>query len=76
MSFCLPFTAPMNSSAISIILNAEEEPEAADYPRSEEFKGRFGPRGVLRCVATATETPGEDPRFGKWGKQHCEDTCR
>ena len=55
-------------------LNAEEEPEQADYPRSETFRSRFGPRGVLRCVATATETPGEDPRFGKWGKQQCEDT--
>src|SRR5271157_865847 len=40
-------------------LNAEEEPEQADYPRSETFRSRFGPRGVLRCVATATETPGE-----------------
>ena len=20
------------------------------------------------------DTPGEDPRFGKWGKQNCEDT--
>ena len=25
-------------------------------------------------VATATPTPGEDPRFGAWGKQKCEDT--
>jgi arylsulfatase A-like enzyme len=39
-----------------------------------EFKLRFGPRGVMRCLATLTETPGEDPRFGKWGKQNCEDT--
>ena len=29
---------------------------------------------MLKCVALATETPGEDPRFGKWGKQSCEDT--
>ena len=35
---------------------------------------KFGPRGVLRCTATTVETPGEDPRFGKWGKQNCEDT--
>jgi arylsulfatase len=55
-------------------LNAEEEPENADYPKDPAFKAKFGPRGVLKCVATATETPGEDPRFGKWGKQKCEDT--
>ena len=29
---------------------------------------------MLKCVATATETPGDDPRFGPWGKQKCEDT--
>ena len=28
----------------------------------------------MKCVATATITPGEDPRFGPWGKQKCEDT--
>ena len=55
-------------------LNAEEEPENADYPKDPAFKAKFGPRGVLKCVATATETPGEDPRFGAWGKQKCEDT--
>jgi arylsulfatase A-like enzyme len=30
-------------------LNAEEEPEHPDYPKSPEFKKRFGPRGVLHC---------------------------
>jgi arylsulfatase A-like enzyme len=55
-------------------LNAEDEPEHPDYPKNTEFKVRFGPRGVLRCTATTTDTPGEDPRFGKWGKQNCEDT--
>ncbi len=55
-------------------LNAEDEPEHPDYPKNIEFRMRFGPRGVLRCMATTTETPGEDPRFGKWGKQSCEDT--
>ncbi len=29
---------------------------------------------MLKCVATATDTPGDDPRFGQWGKQKCEDT--
>ena len=58
-------------------LNAEEEPENPDYPKAAEypnFAKNFGPRGVLKCVATATETPGDDPRFGPWGKQKCEDT--
>ncbi len=58
-------------------LNAEEEPENPDYPNPAQypdFRARFGPRGVLKCVATDTVTPGEDPRFGAWGKQKCEDT--
>ena len=55
-------------------LNAEEEPENIDYPKDPTFKAAFGPRGVLKCVATASDTPGEDPRFGPWGKQKCEDT--
>jgi arylsulfatase A-like enzyme len=55
-------------------LNAEDEPEHPEYPKNLEFRLRFGPRGVLRCTAALTETAGEDPRFGKWGKQSCEDT--
>ena len=55
-------------------LNAEEEPENIDYPKNPEFKGNFGPRGVLHCYATALDEAGEDPRFGAWGKQRCEDT--
>src|ERR1700691_3699696 len=53
-------------------LNAEEEPEHQDYPKDQAFKAQFGPRGVMKCVATATETPGDDPRFGSWGKQKCD----
>src|SRR4051812_34575447 len=40
-------------------LNAEEEPENVDYPKDATFKAAFGPRGVLKCLALATETPGE-----------------
>ncbi|MEU4324220.1 arylsulfatase [Nonomuraea dietziae] len=46
-------------------LNAEEEPEHADYPTEEEFpdfKKRFGPRGVIRSWAD------------KDGTQRIEDT--
>jgi len=32
-------------------LNAEEEPELPDYPKDPDFKKKFGPRGVLHCVA-------------------------
>ena len=32
-------------------LNAEEEPEAPDYPKDPAFKKHFGPRGVLHCGA-------------------------
>jgi len=61
-------------------LNAEEEPENEDYPRDmklasgKTFLQTFGPRGVLHCYATDSDDPTEDPRFGKIGKQKCEDT--
>jgi len=32
-------------------LNAEEEPEHPDYPKSAQFKKRFGPRGVIKSFA-------------------------
>ncbi len=32
-------------------LNAEEEPENEDYPKSAEFKKKFGPRGVIHSFA-------------------------
>lgn len=32
-------------------LNAEEEPENEDYPKSAEFKKKFGPRGVIKSSA-------------------------
>ena len=32
-------------------LNAEEEPEHPDYPKSAEFKKNFGPRGVIHSFA-------------------------
>jgi len=43
-------------------LNAEEEPENEDYPKSPKFKERFGPRGVIHSWAL--------PK----GKQKIEDT--
>ena len=55
-------------------LNSEEEPEDPDWPTDKAFNAKYLPRGVLDCVATDEETPGDDPRFGPWGKQRCVDT--
>ncbi|RWP04165.1 arylsulfatase [Mesorhizobium sp.] len=55
-------------------LNAEDEPEHPDYPKNPEFMAKFGPRGVMKCKASATDDPTEDPRFGRVGKQEIEDT--
>jgi arylsulfatase A-like enzyme len=55
-------------------LNAEEEPENADYPKDPNFKKKFGPRGVLHCWATGQDDPTEDPAFGRVGKQKIENT--
>ena len=55
-------------------LNAEEEPENPDYPKSPEFKRRFGPRGVLRCTATDKDDPTEDMHYGRVGRQKIENT--
>jgi arylsulfatase len=55
-------------------LNAEEEPELPDYPKDPGFLEKFGPRGVLDCVATDKDDPTVDPRFGRVGKQTIKDT--
>ncbi len=58
-------------------LNAEEEPEMANYPTDKDipgFKQKFGPRGVIHSWATEKEDSTEMPRWGKVGKQEIEDT--
>jgi arylsulfatase len=55
-------------------LNAEEEPELPDYPKDPKFLERFGPRGVLHCVATDKDDATNDPRWGRVGKQKVTDT--
>ncbi|MCC7421981.1 MAG: arylsulfatase [Planctomycetaceae bacterium] len=55
-------------------LNAEEEPEHPDYPKDPAFRAKFGPRGVLDCMATDKDDDTVDPRFGKVGKQTIKDT--
>jgi arylsulfatase len=63
-------------------LNTQEESEQRDYQRFaeaysgslEDYENQFGTRGVLHCVATDIDDSTDDPRFGKMGKQKCEDT--
>ena len=58
-------------------LNAEEEPEAANYPPAEDFprfRERFAPRGVMHSWATDTDDDTTDERWGRVGKQRIEDT--
>jgi arylsulfatase A-like enzyme len=58
-------------------LNAEEEPEQANYPPADdfpEFRERFGPRGVLHCWATDEDDDTVEPRYGRIGRQRIEDT--
>ncbi len=56
-------------------LNAEEEPEQADYPSHLPIMQQlFMPRGVLDCKATDVDDSHEDARFGRVGKQTITDT--
>ncbi|MBR0824534.1 arylsulfatase [Bradyrhizobium manausense] len=55
-------------------LNAEEEPENPDYPKSPQFRAKFGPRGVLKCKASDRDDATVDPAFGRVGKQVIENT--
>jgi arylsulfatase A-like enzyme len=58
-------------------LNAEEDPEAPDWPPSAKFpkfNEMFRPRGVIHSWATDTDDPTVDERYGKVGKQKIEDT--
>jgi arylsulfatase len=58
-------------------LNAEEEPEMANYPSQQDFpnfRKQFGPRGVLHSWATDQDDATEQPRWGRVGKQKIEDT--
>ena len=58
-------------------LNAEEEPEAANWPSEEDFP-RFNemarPRGVIHSWATDEFDDTVDGRYGPRGKQRIEDT--
>jgi arylsulfatase A-like enzyme len=55
-------------------LNAEEEPELPDYPKTPGFREKFGPRGVMHTWATDVDDATTDPRWGRVGKQKITDT--
>src|SRR5256714_7856193 len=55
-------------------LNAEEEPEMANYPRDPKYRATFGPRGVIHSWATDKDDATEQPRWGRIGKQKIDDT--
>jgi arylsulfatase len=55
-------------------LNAEEEPENPDYPKDPAFHAKYGPRGVMDCVATDKNDKTNEPRWGVVGKQKCKDS--
>jgi arylsulfatase A-like enzyme len=58
-------------------LNAQEDPESANYPSEKdfpEFKKQYGPRGVIHSWATDKDDTSEDPRWGRVGRQRIEDT--
>lgn len=45
-------------------LNGMEEPYKPDYPKSPEFRARFGPRDIIASTATDVADPTTDPRWG------------
>jgi len=55
-------------------LNAEEEPEMANYPKDPKYREAYGPRGVIHSWATDKDDATEPPRWGRVGKQRIEDT--
>jgi arylsulfatase len=55
-------------------LNAEEEPENADYPKNPNFIKTFSPRGVIESFASNKDDPTVDGRNGRIGKQTVKDT--
>jgi arylsulfatase len=55
-------------------LNAEEEPEMANYPKDPRFHEKFGPRGVIHSWATDKDDGTLQPRWGKVGRQKIQDT--
>jgi arylsulfatase A-like enzyme len=54
-------------------LNAMQEPYEGSYPKSPEFRARFGPRNIVDSKASDKDDPATDPRWGRVGKQTIAD---
>jgi arylsulfatase A-like enzyme len=52
-------------------LDAMEDPFHPNYP--QDLRDKVGPRNILHCLATDTDDPTIDPRWGKVGKQKITD---
>jgi arylsulfatase len=52
-------------------LDAMEDPFNRNYP--SDLADKVGPRNLVHCVATDTDDPTVDPRWGKVGKQKITD---
>jgi arylsulfatase len=50
-------------------LNAMEYTVDPDWPEDEAFNNQYGPRNIIHSYATKTTQKGDDPRWGKPGKQ-------
>jgi arylsulfatase len=50
-------------------LNAMEEPYQGDYPKTVQFREKFGPRDILDTKSSDKDDPTVDPRWGRVGKQ-------
>ena len=53
---------------------SKEEPENPDYPNNPTLHKHVRARGVLKCRASDVDDPTIHPRWGRVGKQICEDT--
>jgi len=54
-------------------LNSLEEPYQDQYPKDPAFHAQFGPRNIIHTIATDTDDPTIEPRWGRVGKQKITD---
>ena len=75
---CRPSTASTSSSATSITSTRRKSRRTSTIrrPQSSGLRKNFGPRGVLKCVATATETPGDVRASGPGASRNARTPAR
>lgn len=54
-------------------LDAMSDPYWYSYPTDPAVRNAVGPRNLVHCVATDTDDPTEEPRWGRVGKQKVTD---